>query len=131
MLGLVLAAGVSVTVAIDPVHALRGTMVVELCGAADYRDNSCTREARVAVEASPFRVTFLDVPPGRWAVRVLQDFNGNGVMDHRFGLFPREPFGFSRLKRFPTSEPKFEAIAVEVPAAPTTIPVTLLNQPKR
>lgn len=120
-----------VSVVIEPVHAPRGTMVVELCSAGDYAVDQCTREQRVAADGGRVVISFPEVPQGRWGVRVLHDLNGNGVMDRRLGLFPREPFGFSRIQRFPASEPGFEAIAVDVGPDGATIRVGLLNQPRR
>ncbi len=41
-------------------------------------------------------VTFADLKPGKYAVRVLQDMNDNKTMDFS-GQMPTEPFGFSNV----------------------------------
>jgi uncharacterized protein (DUF2141 family) len=41
-------------------------------------------------------ITFADLKPGRYAVRVLQDMNDNKTMDFS-GQMPAEPFGFSNV----------------------------------
>ena len=37
-----------------------------------------------------------DLPPGRYAIAVFQDLNGNGKLDASFFGVPKEPYGFSR-----------------------------------
>jgi uncharacterized protein (DUF2141 family) len=41
-------------------------------------------------------ITFADLKPGKYAVRVLQDMNDNKTMDFS-GQMPSEPFGFSNV----------------------------------
>lgn len=41
-------------------------------------------------------ITFTDLKPGKYAVRVLQDMNDNKTMDFS-GQMPAEPFGFSNV----------------------------------
>ena len=52
-----------------------------------------------AADAPIQEVEFSDVPPGVYAVQVLQDLNGNGKMDFDWAGLPVEPYGFSRDAR--------------------------------
>ncbi|ABD24683.1 conserved hypothetical protein [Novosphingobium aromaticivorans DSM 12444] len=54
-----------------------------------------------------------DVLPGRYAIVLLHDENGNKKMDKTLFL-PKEGFGFSRDAPVRMSAPKFEAAAFDV-----------------
>jgi uncharacterized protein (DUF2141 family) len=61
---------------------------------------------------------FADVPPGRYAVALLHDENGNGKIDRALMLVPTEGFGFSSDAPVVMGPPKFEAAAFTVAAQP-------------
>ncbi|MEM1142908.1 MAG: DUF2141 domain-containing protein [Pseudomonadota bacterium] len=53
------------------------------------------------------------LPPGRYAIAVFQDLNGNKKLDRSFGIFPREPYAFSSdAGRY--GPPGFEAAAISL-----------------
>lgn len=56
-----------------------------------------------------------DVLPGRYAIALLHDENGNKKMDKSLFL-PKEGFGFSRDAPVRMAPPKFDAAAFEVTA---------------
>ncbi len=60
-------------------------------------------------------LTLRDVPPGRYAIALLHDENGNKKMDMSLFL-PKEGFGFSRDAPIKMSAPKFDAAAFSVTA---------------
>ncbi|MBB3859974.1 uncharacterized protein (DUF2141 family) [Novosphingobium hassiacum] len=69
-----------------------------------------------AIKASDAdEVTLRDVAPGRYAIVLLHDENGNKKMDMSLFL-PREGFGFSRDAPVRMSAPKFDAAAFDVTA---------------
>lgn len=69
-----------------------------------------------AIKASDAdEVTLRDVAPGRYAIVLLHDENGNKKMDMALFL-PREGFGFSRDAPVRMSAPKFDAAAFDVTA---------------
>ncbi|WP_181919363.1 DUF2141 domain-containing protein [Alkalilimnicola ehrlichii] len=76
-------------------------------------------EKAVQAQSKPaqagLRFRFPDLPSGRYAVRVHHDENGNGKLDKRLGLIPREGLGFSNGAR-PSrlGPPTFEAAAFEL-----------------
>jgi MipA family protein len=57
---------------------------------------------------------FKGLAPGRYAVMVFHDENGNGELDQNFMGIPREPLGFSR-RYWGKGAPVFAEAAVEVP----------------
>ena len=58
-------------------------------------------------------VEFGGLVPGRYAVLVFHDANGNGTLDQNFMGIPREPLGFSR-RYWGKGAPVFSAAAVDV-----------------
>ncbi len=57
---------------------------------------------------------FRDLPPGRYAVIVYHDENGDGKLDLRFGMFPKEGYGLSNNPKL-SGPPKFKDAAFELP----------------
>ena len=50
------------------------------------------------------------LPPGEYAVRVVQDENGNGTLDTNMVGMPREPWGFSNNAVGSFAPPPWEAV---------------------
>ena len=61
-------------------------------------------------------VVFTGIKPGRYAVAMHHDENGNKEMDTFFFVIPREGYGFSRDAPVFFGPPDFEDAAVTVPA---------------
>lgn len=59
---------------------------------------------------------FRDLAPGRYAVAVQHDLNGNGVVDRNLVGLPKEPWGVSRNVRHTFRAPRFDEAAVELRA---------------
>lgn len=59
---------------------------------------------------------FTGLAPGRYAVAIYHDENGNGVMDKNFVGIPSEGYGFSRNARGFTGPPSFSGAAVDIAA---------------
>ncbi|MDG6079388.1 DUF2141 domain-containing protein [Erythrobacter litoralis] len=59
-------------------------------------------------------VTFDDVAPGRYAIALLHDENGNGKADRALGMMPKEGFGFSRDAPVRMGPPKFGDAAFDL-----------------
>jgi len=58
---------------------------------------------------------FRDLPPGRYAVIAYHDENGDGKLNLRFGMFPKEGYGLSNNPEI-SGPPKFRDAAFEVKA---------------
>jgi uncharacterized protein (DUF2141 family) len=78
----------------------------------------CTDPARsfkiVGQASTTVTLTFQDVPPGRYAVALLHDENGNGRADRAAMMIPREGFGFSRDAKVRFGPPRFDDAAFNV-----------------
>ena len=59
-------------------------------------------------------LVFHHVPPGRYAVALLHDENGNGKADRAAMMIPKEGFGFSRDAKVRFGPPRFGAAAFDV-----------------
>lgn len=68
---------------------------------------------------------FPDVPPGRYAVRLYLDRNGNDRLDTGLMGIPSEPYGFSRDAAPSFGPPAFDAAAVDIGAAGAALTVRL------
>jgi uncharacterized protein (DUF2141 family) len=70
-------------------------------------------------------VTFKDLPPGRLAVKILQDLNGNGEMDSTMFGVPEEPFGLSNDIKPQMSAPGFDETGFELKPGENVISITM------
>lgn len=78
----------------------------------DKRENSIAAFVIPPREGSA-AVSFSSLPPGRYAVAVFQDVNGNQKLDSNFLGVPTEPYGFSRDATGTMGPPGFEQAAVD------------------
>ena len=67
--------------------------------------------------------TFKDLKPGRYAVMITHDENGNGKMDMM--LMPKEGFGFSRNPKIRFGPPKFADAAFVLAAGENRLAIKL------
>ncbi len=116
----------SLRVTVENVSPQGGMMRLGLYPEATYYDDSArpVAELDVAATAPVQTVEFTNVPPGTYAIQVLQDLNGNGRMDFTLVGLPAEPYGFSRDGRAFVTKPAFARVAVALNAganAPQTI----------
>jgi uncharacterized protein (DUF2141 family) len=69
-------------------------------------------------------ISVQDLPPGKYAISLFQDLNGDSKMDKNFIGFPKEPFGFSApMGKF--GPPKFDEAAIEVTGESASVEVAL------
>jgi uncharacterized protein (DUF2141 family) len=100
---------------------------------AVFRPNEHFGEGRpniykiVEVGSHSSQVVDFDLDPGRYALAVYQDLNGNDVLDKNFIGIPKEPYGFSNNFRPRFSAPKFEDCAFELPIIGKTVVVKLTD----
>ena len=65
-----------------------------------------------------------DLPPGKYAVSVFQDIDGNAELDTNFIGYPKEPFGFSApMGKF--GPPDFNAAAITISGGEVSVEVSL------
>ncbi|MHA6318615.1 DUF2141 domain-containing protein [Altererythrobacter sp. CAU 1778] len=63
--------------------------------------------------ADKVTLVFKGIEPGRYAVALLHDENGNGKVDRALVL-PKEGFGFSRDAKLQMGPPRFDAAAIDL-----------------
>ena len=78
----------------------------------------CRGDADAYALTIPARATvsldFANVAPGRYAIAVLHDENGNGKVDRALGLMPKEGYGFSRDAPVRMGPPTFKQASFDV-----------------
>jgi uncharacterized protein (DUF2141 family) len=101
---------------VDRIVSDRGTIRVAVDHSeSSYRDDSkAFRRARTPARAPQVAVTFADIPPGRYAIRVYQDENGDGWLNRNLFGVPTEPYGFSNNPPARFSMPSFDQVLIEV-----------------
>lgn len=103
-----------------------GTVMVGLYASPD----TYTRGERSAgLQLDPIGQTvtavFAGLPPGRYALAVFQDADGNGGLSTNPLGIPTEPYGFANDAAATFGKPGFDAVAVTVGDGVTAIVVTL------
>ncbi|KHS47698.1 MULTISPECIES: DUF2141 domain-containing protein [Novosphingobium] len=107
----------SITVDINGLRNAKG--MIWLCMSANPKlfpegcDKDPNRRTASIRADQPGPLVIRDVMPGRYAIVLLHDENGNKKMDKTLFL-PKEGFGFSRDAPVKMSAPKFEAAAFDV-----------------
>lgn len=110
------APGTRIAVSVTGLRSSRG--VVRACLTSDAKDFPKCEDARdqqLVLPASPnLEFAFAGVRPGRYAIALLHDENGNGKIDRALLFMPREGFGFSRDAPVRMGPPKFGAAVFTV-----------------
>jgi uncharacterized protein (DUF2141 family) len=93
------------------------TLLVALCDQRNFLSADCPTLLQLKAAGSIVYLSLAVPQPGRWAVRMVEDRNGNGRLD-RTGLGrPREPIGLSRNPRPRVGPPRFDHVAVDFAGA--------------
>lgn len=69
----------------------------------------------------------LDLAPGRYAVSVYEDLNGNHRLDHNWLGIPREPVGISNNSRARSGPPKFSESSFHLETGSQTITIQMVE----
>ena len=79
----------------------------------------------IEVKETPQKLIFKNLKPGTYAVALIHDANGDGILNsNSFGM-PTEGFGFSKNPLVLIGPPKFNDAAVKVEGANTDIQIKL------
>jgi len=121
--------GVTLEIAIDGIDVAEGLVQVALFDSPEGfpgEGGGVVRLAEVPAEGDAVQVTFTDLAPGRYAVSVYHDRDGNGLLEtDRFGR-PRERYGTSNNVRGGFGPPTFAAAAFTLDG-PLEIGITLVR----
>ncbi|KQX86715.1 DUF2141 domain-containing protein [Variovorax sp. Root473] len=110
-----LAADLNLRIADGP--AAGATLYVALyTDAAGYADSKAVASQTAPLREGKARFVFTDLAPGRYALRVFADENGNGKLDTNLMGMPIERYGFSNDAKGNRGAPDFEAAALRVDA---------------
>ena len=93
--------------------------------AAQYKEKKSPISQGAEARAPETIVTFEGLTPGRVAVKVLQDLNGNQKMDTTLIGIPEEPFGLSNDARPTAGLPGFDETGFDLKPGPNAIVITL------
>lgn len=129
MLGAAPPATSDVTIAASGLRSAKGLVRACMTGEASHFPscrNSALSYNAVGEAAGSVTLTFHDVKPGRYAIALLHDENGNGKADRAAMMIPKEGFGFSRDAKVRFGPPKFGAAAFDVaPGARETLTIRM------
>ena len=114
-------AGSDVSITVSGLRSSEG--VVRACMTTDAdRFPKCRGDADAYSLVVPAHegvvLDFGPVRPGRYAIALLHDENGNGKADRALSMIPREGFGFSRDAKVRFGPPSFDDAAITVGAEP-------------
>lgn len=102
--------------------ATEATLYVALFDSAKgYAGNKALAAQTVPLRAGAARLAFPDLAPGRYALRVFADENGNGKLDTNPMGMPTERYGFSNDAKGNRAAPGFDAAAFSVDADLKTV----------
>ena len=92
---------------------VRACMTAEVAHFPSCKNPALSYHA-VGDAAGSVTLTFEGVKPGRYAVALLHDENGNGKADRAAMMIPREGFGFSRDAKVRLGPPRFGEAAFDL-----------------
>ncbi|MBL7938557.1 MAG: DUF2141 domain-containing protein [Flavobacteriales bacterium] len=103
-----------------------GQLMMLLCPSKEAYDDEkgCTPKV-VRADGRTVRVTFPDVTPGTYAVKVFHDINSNGELDTSWIGWPQEPYGFSNDAPVNMGPPSFKLAAITVKEGAQTSRINL------
>lgn len=114
-LGAHAARGADLGVAVTDIQGAEGQVIVRVFADAEAFPRSPERAAIVRfvpINQGRAEVRFQDLAPGRYAVAVAHDENGNGELDFTSWGPPAEGFGFSNNATGLLGPPRFEKAAI-------------------
>lgn len=114
-----LAADLRLSVADGP--ATDATLYVALYDSAAGFAGNALASQMVPMRAGAAQLVFPGLAPGRYAVRVFADENGNGKLDTNLFGMPTERYGFSNDAKGNRGAPEFDAAAIGVDADLQTV----------
>ena len=117
--------GGTVDVEVVGIERAAGQILVALCTAGEYLSDDCSHGGAAPAVGERGVVSIRDVPPGRYAVLVLQDLDGDQRLKRNLIGIPREPVGFGNDAPIRFGPPSFEAAAIDVGPAGARTRVTL------
>ncbi len=103
-----------------------GQLMMLLCPSKEAydKDEGCMPRI-VKADGRTVRVTFTDVRPGTYALKVFHDINSDRKLNTNWVGWPQEPYGFSNDAPVNMGPPSFKAAAVNVKDGAQTTRINL------
>lgn len=113
-------------VAVTGVRSTQGQVKLMLFDHAEgfRKENKARQVLAMPALRDEVKGVFHNLPAGPYAVIAYHDENGDGKLNLRLGMFPKEGYGLSNNPKV-YGPPDFKASAVEVPEGGTQISVHL------
>jgi uncharacterized protein (DUF2141 family) len=134
--------GAELRLQVDGLRSAKGQLLIGLYDSKQSFDRALERSdtdgflndpERVAGAAVRTRaalqggIVFTHLAPGRYAIILLHDEDGNGRLNKNFWGVPTEPYGFSNDAQGFLGPPGFKDAAFEIGSADKTMTITLVN----
>ncbi len=115
---------VTITLTVTGIAETRGDIGVALF-AADSWSGQPVATASAAADASEVSVELSAPGPGRYAIRLFHDVDGDGALNTNLMGIPTEPFGFSNNAPARFGPPSVEDAGFDVPASGVSHTISL------
>lgn len=120
------AAYADLTIDVKGLDNAKGDILIGLYNSEDgFKSEDEMRGQAVPVNAKTVKVTFDNLPVGRYAVKVFHDIDKDGKLDTDLFGIPSEPYGFSRDASDPFSAPEWAEARFILPAGRMTQTINL------
>jgi|GEM_PF-927489 len=116
------ASAASLDVDVRGAAAGKGTVHIALY---DSKETFLKKPAHTITVQPGEHARFDGLAPGRYALSLYQDENGNGSLDRKMFGMPAEPYGFGNDAKGSFGPPSFDAASVELSASGTQTVVNL------
>ena len=104
------------TIQIKGFRSEEGKLVIALFNSKKDFTKKAIQNASLPIKDGLSRWSVKTLAPGRYAIALYHDANGNGRMDKNFFGVPREDYGFSRDAKPSFGPPKWQDAVFEVKA---------------
>lgn len=118
-------AATPITVTASGVRSATGQVRVDVCVKDEFLKDRCTFAGSAPAKAGTVVVTVPNVKPGRYAVQIYHDENGNGKLERNFIGIPKEGYGFSNNVVPGFGPPSFDKAAIQMANQPQKLAIAM------
>lgn len=118
----------TLTVKVTNIPGAKGDLLIGVYDSAkSFTGSPLPQSPKIKLTSDkPVTAKIAKLKPGTYAVAVIQDLNGNGVLDKNFIGMPTEPLAFSVIKKIPMGKPSFDACSFEIKDANVSMTIPLV-----
>lgn len=118
---------VTLEVAVSGIERAEGKILVAACGRSEFLSFECKYGGQAPAQMGRVLITISGMPEGVYALLVLHDMDGDGVLKRTFLGLPAEPVAFGNNAQIKWGPPSFDQSAITV-SGHTAAAVTLRNR---